>query len=59
MSRIGIDIIDKGKGAKCNVGDWTKVSWKGYLKDGRLVTDSSMEGDNEPKTFALGNNDVF
>lgn len=29
------------------------------MKDGRLVTDSSMEGDNRPKTFALGNSDVF
>ena len=59
MSRIGIDVLEKGKGKKCAVGDWATVNWKGYLKDGRLVTDSSLEGDSRPKTFALGNKDVW
>jgi len=59
LSRIGVDITKKGKGKKCTEGDWTTVSWKGYLKDGRLVTDSTQEADGRSKTFALGNSDVF
>lgn len=59
LSRIGIDIQMKGKGKKCSEGDWTTVAWKAYLKDGRLVSSSSEEADNRPKTFALGNADAF
>ena len=44
----------KGDGAACSVGDWTTVHWVGRLKDGRVVTDSKMEGDQRPKTFTLG-----
>ena len=58
-SRIGINITKKGKGNKCATGDWTTATWIGSLKDGRVVTDTSNEGDNRPRTFALGNDDVW
>ena len=40
LDRIGIDIIQEGAGEKCSNGDWTSVKWTGYLKDGRVITDS-------------------
>jgi FKBP-type peptidyl-prolyl cis-trans isomerase len=54
MAKIGINFDKKGDGAACSVGDWTTVHWVGRLKDGRVVTDSKMEGDQRPKTFTLG-----
>lgn len=59
LSRIGIDIREKGKGPKCRVGDWVTVHWVGSLKDGRVVTDSRAEPGGRPKQFALGARDVF
>ena len=60
MSEIGIDIREKGTGKRCGNGAWTTVSWVGSLKDGRVVTDSSVEtSDGRPKTFALGANEVY
>ena len=59
MSRIGINFDKKGSGPQCNTGDWTTVHWVGRLKDGRVVTDSKMEGDQRPKTFTLGDHQVF
>ena len=51
MSRIGINFDKKGSGPQCSPGDWTTVHWVGRLKDGRVVTDSKMEGDQETKDF--------
>jgi len=59
MSRIGISIDQHGKGPLCTVGDWTTVHWVGRLKDGRVVTESKGEGDQRPKTFTLGDHQVF
>jgi len=59
MSRIGISIDKHGTGPQCTIGDWVTVHWVGRLKDGRVVTDSKMEGDQRPKTFTLGDHQVF
>jgi len=59
MSRIGINISKAGSGEKCKLNDWAIVSYKGYLKDGRLVTDSSSEQDGRPKTFTVGQSEVW
>jgi len=59
MSRIGINFDKKGSGPQCTTGDWITVHWVGRLKDGRVVTDSKMEGDQRPKTFTLGDHQVF
>lgn len=67
MANIGIDIYekaqtenkDKTENHTCEPGSWTTVHWKGYLKDGTLVTDSRQELDGLPKTFALGSSEVF
>jgi hypothetical protein len=48
LANIGIDIYekaqtenkDKTENHTCEPGSWTTVHWKGYLKDGTLVTDS-------------------
>ena len=54
MSRIGIDITEKGSDKLCKKGDWVTVHWVGSLKDGRIVTDSKAEGDGRAKIFTLG-----
>lgn len=60
MSEFGVDITKKGKGKKCENGSWTTISWKGYLNDGRVITDSSLETtDGRPKTFNLGADEVY
>lgn len=59
MSRIGIDIVEKGSGDKCRPGDWVQVHWVGTLKDGRVVTDSRAEPGGRPKEFSLGHREVF
>ena len=59
LSRIGINISKAGSGENCKLNDWAIVSYKGYLKDGRLVTDSSQEQDGRPKTFTVGKSEVF
>ena len=60
MAEFGVDIKKKGKGKKCENGSWTTVSWKGYLNDGRVITDSSLETtDGRPKTFNLGADEVY
>lgn len=58
MSRIGIDILEHGKGPQCNLGDWVTVHWKGSLMDGRVFTDSHDEPDGRPKVFTLGDHQV-
>lgn len=35
------------------------VHWRGYLKDGRVISDSRSEPGGLPKTFTLGANQVF
>ena len=59
FSRIGINIETKGSGDKCKEGDWAIVEYKGWLKDGRLVTDSTQEKDGRPLTFSVGKAEVF
>ena len=29
LSRIGIDVMTEGSGAKCKPGDWTTIKYKG------------------------------
>lgn len=58
-SRIGIDILEKGKGDKCAEGQWATVHWTGYLKDGREITSSKVENGGRPKTFSVGSREVF
>ena len=58
-SRIGIDILEKGKGDKCAEGQWATVHWTGYLKDGREITSSKVENGGRPKTFSVGSHEVF
>ncbi len=59
LSRIGISVNTQGSGPQCTPGDWAVIHWKGYLTDGRLVTDSRAEGLGLPKTFGVGNHEVF
>jgi len=59
LSRIGINISEMGSGDNCKPGDWTTVHWTGTLPDGRVVTDSRAEPGGLPKTFALGDHEVF
>lgn len=59
LSLIGISRTTQGKGPQCTVGDWAIVQWKGYLGDGRLVTDSRAEGMGFGKTFSVGKSEVF
>ena len=59
LSRIGIDIKEKGTGPVCKNFDWVTVHWVGALKDGRIVTDSRAEPGGRPKTFTLGDHQVF
>ena len=59
FSRIGIDITEAGSGEKCKPGDWATVHWRGWLKDGRQITDSRQEGTGQPKTFSVGAREVF
>lgn len=59
LSRIGVSVTTQGNGPKCTRGDWAIVHWKGSLNDGRVVTDSHSEGLGYPKTFAVGNAEVF
>jgi FKBP-type peptidyl-prolyl cis-trans isomerase len=59
FSRIGIDITEAGSGDKCKPGDWATVHWKGWLKDGRQITDSRQEPGSQPKTFSVGAREVF
>jgi hypothetical protein len=54
IAKIGIDIVNYGDGAVCKEGDWAEVHSKAYLKDGRLISDSRIEGDGRPKLFTLG-----
>ena len=58
-SRIGIDIKEAGEGDKCKEGDWTTIHWTGYLKDGREITNSVVEGNGRPVTFSLGARELF
>lgn len=49
MSKIKIDITTKGDGKgdvdeKCSDGQWAKISYKGYLKNGDKVYDTDEAG---------------
>jgi FKBP-type peptidyl-prolyl cis-trans isomerase len=62
MARIKIDITTKGdgKGDKnevCKDGQWAKISYKGYLKDGRQILDTAEDG--QDKIFAVGASQTF
>jgi hypothetical protein len=59
VAMIGISRTTQGSGPQCTTGDWAVVHWKGYLTDGRLITDSRAEGLGYPKTFSVGKNEVF
>ena len=59
LSRIGIDVTEKGSGDLCRDGDWATLHWIGKLKDGRVVTDSRAEPGGLPKVFRLGQHEVF
>lgn len=37
LSRIGINITEKGKGPECNAPNWATFHWKSILGDGREV----------------------
>ena len=58
-ARLAIDIKEAGSGPNCRAGDWATVHWTAYLTDNRMVSDSKSEGDGAPKTFSLGNSEVF
>jgi hypothetical protein len=59
LSRIGVDVTTKGEGKNCKVGDWATIHYIGSLIDGRVVTDSHLEGAGRPTTFAVGKSEVF
>lgn len=59
LARIGIDIKTPGSGERCKPGDWATVHWSAYLMDNRMVSDSKSEGQGLPKTFSVGNAEVF
>ena len=60
FSKIQIDIepATHKNTDKCQAGDWATIHWSGSLKDGRMITDSRAEPGSQPKTFALGSNEV-
>jgi len=61
LSQIGIDIHSSknDKSPTCSAGNWATVHWVGRLMDGRVVTDSKAELGGLPKTFNVGNAEVF
>lgn len=57
MSKIKIDITSKGDGngdkdEKCMDGQWAKISYKGYLKNGDKIYDTDAEGGDQ--IFSVG-----
>ena len=61
LSHIGIDINEAGAkdAKKCMPGNWATVHWTGSLMDGRVITDSRSEAGGLPKTFNVGQAEVF
>lgn len=62
MSKIKIDITKKGDGKgdkneKCKDGEWAKISYKGYLKNGQQILDSEVEG--KDLIFSVGASQTF
>ena len=62
MARIQIDILEKGDGKgdkkeKCLPGKWSKISYKGYLKNGQQVMDSDAVGGD--LIFSVGASQTF
>lgn len=59
LSRIGIDLYNKGSGAKCATGDWVTLSYQAYLKDGRQVENTGDQGDGRDLVISLGASETF
>lgn len=59
LSRIGIDITTQGTGHQCAIGDWTTFSYQAYLKDGRMVADTTDQNDGRDTVISLGASETF
>lgn len=59
LSRIGVDVYSQGSGSKCATGDWITLAYQAYLKDGRMVADTTDMGDGRDLVFSLGASETF
>lgn len=62
FSRIKIDITKKGDGKggkneRCRDGQWAKISYKGFLKNGQQILDTDVDG--EDLIFSVGASQTF
>jgi hypothetical protein len=58
---IGINVTEASNEVKketCYPGMWVSFHAKGYLGDGRVVTDTREEHGGLPKTTAIGTSEV-
>ena len=63
LSRIGISITEKGKGAGCTAPNWATFHWKSILGDGREIENTKErfgEGQiTRPDTITVGSRQSF